>query len=131
MHVAIFDLDDVLIHEGFDPPVVCEQTISALEYLQAQEVTCVLASYNADAQRLLKEGDLLRYFSVVRGEEDTGDAKREQLTYYRKLYPGARLHFFDDLEVNIATAHLLAITATVVDYQCGLLLGQVQSAFPR
>ena len=131
MLVAIFDLDDVLIHEGFDPPVICKETVQALSYLKEQGVTCVVASYNTQASGLLIYADLLKYVSLIFAEEeDVIDAKRRQLTYYLNLYPHAEFHFFDDLASNISTARSLNIPSTLVDYTRGITLAEVQHAFP-
>lgn len=129
MNIAIFDLDDCLIHEGFDPPVVCDETTVVLDYLHSNKVICVLASYNNEASRLLQESNLLCYFSHVREDDDAGDAKYQQLTYYRSLFPTATLHFFDDLPSNIATARILGIHSTLVDYRYGIRLQEVRAVF--
>jgi hypothetical protein len=53
--IVCFDFDDVLAHEGFEPPVICTDTVSVLSYLKSKNYILLLTSYNVDAIRLLAE----------------------------------------------------------------------------
>jgi len=123
MRIAIFDLDDVLIHEGFDPPILCTETIRVLQELSNRNVQLALASYNAEADRLLQQVGIRSYFTWVVSYEDDGTHKTSQLRQLLQLIPQVsieKFHLFDDLQENIDTARAMGMEATLVDYRTGI-----------
>ena len=79
---VVFDLDDVLIHEGFniDNLVLCDDTIQILEYLHSlkskeseKSIRIILATHNREAVKILKQLKInhLYPFSAFRMTNDT------------------------------------------------------------
>jgi FMN phosphatase YigB (HAD superfamily) len=125
MKVLIFDLDDVLIHEGFEPPIVVDGVPQMLKNLAGGKL--VLASYNAEAARILKDVDLHHYFDHVVAYEDDGSAKRTMLKEIIALYPSASDYIlFDDLQPNIDTALRLGMQAKLVNWMTGLCCPDIE-----
>lgn len=120
MTVVCFDLDDTLIHEGFDPPVVCTDAPSVVRSLHAKGYTLILTSYNTDAERLLTAIGLRAEFITIIAYEDDWTAKASMWEQVRTQYPDAIIWLFDDLPVNITCAAKYGIKGILVDYATGV-----------
>ena len=69
--LVIFDLDDTLIHEGFEEPfkkMICAETMDVLKHLKERNHTLAVASHNLNAENLVKLYGMHEYFHMIVGE---------------------------------------------------------------
>lgn len=127
----IFDLDDTLIHEGFDdiPGVfIFDETIEVLKFLKNSGHILAIASHNDRALELLKKNGISQYFdfNLVQGYEHTD--KIGHLTNILnncKKFTAKDCIFFDDLEVHVKIAHNMGMQGEVCCYKKGITMKQI------
>lgn len=117
--IFIFDLDDVLIHEGFMPPILCSDSLVVLN-IAKQHGRLALASHNSYASPILKSLGLDSMFEVIAGYRDV-----DKLTHFKgiKHLLGVEYSdciFFDDLEPNIKLADSLGMKTCLVNHITGI-----------
>ena len=123
--VIIFDLDDVLIHEGFNPYIVCNDTLKVLNYLKDKKYKLAIASHNNDTKEILEKTFLLDYFDYIQGFDSLD--KYEHLSNIKEYF-GVNFDeccLFDDLESNILLAKKLNITGFLVNYIKGITMNDI------
>jgi hypothetical protein len=69
--IAVFDLDDCLIHEGFTEPKAVDAAEIVLKYLQDKNINSVLATHNIDGEYIISrlgwtdKNILNRYYVIM------------------------------------------------------------------
>ena len=129
----IFDLDDVLIHEGFYPEII---PVDNLEYiiknLYNDGYILAIASYNQTAKCCLEQLNLDHYFSVIIGRRDIDFKKSMLQEIFQKLnINSSEAIFFDDVEDNITTALNLNCNGILVNYETGITIKNVECLFKQ
>lgn len=117
-----FDLDETLCFRTGQP---CADTREILEYLRQKGIPICLASYHLEADRVLRNTGLLRYFHAL--EFGRGVSK---LTMLQRLAARSQLSlgdvvFFDDLASNVEPCLDACVAAVRVDPIVGVTLHQV------
>ena len=120
--VIIFDLDDVLIHEGFEPYLLCDDVIDVLTYLKNKNYKLAIASHNDDTIEILTKTNLLKYFDYIQGFDDVSKTKhfKNIIDHFKINYNDCYL--FDDLQANIDLAERLGIKCKLVNYITGVTM---------
>ena len=116
----IFDLDDVLIHEGLNN--LCDDTLKVLEYLYSKNKYIILASHNTNAKNILEQCNILKYFDDIYYYYDDTD-KRSHLSDILNTFSfidRSKIIFYDDLESNINTGKSMNIKSILVDWTTGI-----------
>jgi HAD superfamily phosphatase (TIGR01681 family) len=118
--LIIFDLDDTLIKTYNDYIFMCHSVEPILQYLKSKNIKIGLASYNANAGRILKNINLIKYFDVIKYETWTNyydlDFKRNMLKNiinYTQI-PHHEVLFLDDNARCLYTAESLGINTSLV-----------------
>ncbi len=126
--LVIFDLDDCLIHEGFDEPIICDDTIEILKYLKNMDVKISLASHNYQGLEILKRIGLYEYFDPQLCCAFFDDTKKKHLASIISTsgIPHEDIIFFDDLDCNIIYGRSIGIQSIRVDYRKGITLEQIK-----
>jgi phosphoglycolate phosphatase-like HAD superfamily hydrolase len=96
-----------------------------LQELSNRNIRIALASYNADAVRLLQLAGIFSYFTWIIGYDDDGKCKASQLRQLIQLAPSVTLesfHLFDDLVQNVEMAQQMGMSGVLVDYSTGVRL---------
>lgn len=131
--LCIFDLDDVLIHEGFEQPVLCDDTIKILQLLKENSILIALATYNEDAIQILITLNILQYFDYIAAWEDDNSKKVEHITKILQHFTNEtkldNIYFFDDLQENIDAVSIKFpfISSHIVDYQQGIDITTIET----
>lgn len=121
MKVIIFDLDLTLIDEDLKPFPDVKTIIRKL----STKYKLAIASYNDEAEYILKQHDLLKYFDIVVGiYYFTKDIHFSTIKKHFNI-DYSDMCFFDDLEENIELAKSLGISSYLVDYQIGVTLTDI------
>ena len=136
IEVVLFDLDDVLIHEGFDDLILssenpdqylCEETISVLQYVKNLGLKMALVSHNPQGSKIIDKMGLTNYFSSIQSYSaytkffhlsDTIDALKVN---------ASNCLFCDDLERNLRMAESMGISTLLVNGEHGISLKSIQS----
>ena len=132
--LVIFDLDDTLIHEGFDEkkPRLCAETQNVLDYLLEKGYTLAIASHNRRALEILKKIQLHEHFSVICGYVPDCVTKNPHIDEILGALPGVfsrtSIVLFDDLQSNVSAAKEHGIEARLVNWKTGVTLADVQGA---
>ncbi len=125
----IFDLDDTLIHEGFNQysdavryGTACDDTLKILQRLKACKVKTAIASNNYNAAKILRFLNLYEYFDLIVGHSDNS-CKANHLTFILSHFSGipkSEIVFYDDYQENIETAKSMNIQSVLVDWKTGV-----------
>ncbi|NDC95075.1 hypothetical protein EB118_15970 [bacterium] len=120
--LVIFDLDLTLIHDKG----LYSDVVDILKLLQMHNVSIALASYNANAGKMLQQYGIENYFQHIFYEDwifkDVLDWKHQMLSDILSLtgIPSHETVLFDDNKHNLNTAKSLGITAVQVTPQIGV-----------
>jgi FMN phosphatase YigB (HAD superfamily) len=117
----IFDLDDVLIHNKNNIPILVNCVVKILQKLKDNSIKIALASHNYSAKEILEKLKIIQYFDFIVAYYDYTDKMshlRKILDYF-KINP-TQVWFFDDLHENIVSANKLKINAKLIYYETGI-----------
>lgn len=111
LKLVIFDLDDTLIHEGFDPPILCDDTMQVLDYVRQLGLLVVLATLNAEGATILSRLGIEHYFDFMVTHDDPEDPNNGRKEFhlnaifqkYVDIHPKEML-WVDDLPQPLETA---------------------------
>jgi HAD superfamily hydrolase (TIGR01509 family) len=122
----IFDLDDTLIHEGFEPneTKLCTDTLHVLNLLRQQSHKIVLCSRNDRSQEYLKATGIDKYFDMVIGKDEPKDETLLEIVTAFSDISHDRCYLYDDLPENIKAAEKLGIHGVRVNWETGIVLSQ-------
>lgn len=130
--LVIFDLDDCLIHEGFehvDGIFLFPETLQVLQYLKLREHDIAIASHNDDAIALLKKNKISQFFSFVIGFQPNTLTKIPHLTiildHFKGLYDPEDCVYFDDLEQYVIESQSIGMNGRVVSHLDGVTLANL------
>ena len=118
--MIIFDLDDTLIKTHNDYIFMCYSVEPILKYLKSKNIKIGLASYNANAARILKNINLIEYFDVIKYETWKNyydlDFKKNMLINIinHTQIPHDEILFLDDNVRCLYTAECLGINTSLV-----------------
>lgn len=126
----IFDLDDCLIHEGFeDVPgeFVFEHTHAVLTELQEQGHTLAIASHNTQAQELLSKNGIAHYFrrELVQGFEHTSKVAHISAILRLAEFDVQDCVYFDDVQKHVLEAQQMGLHAELCCHLKGLNPAQI------
>jgi FMN phosphatase YigB (HAD superfamily) len=128
VEVVVFDLDDVLIHEGFQEPILCDQTLDVLNYLKSKNIKMAIASHNLNAEKIIAKLKLQDYFCLILGYYDHTDKASHLHKIIKDLnIDRSKILFCDDLSENIRQARVIGISTIYVNWQNGILLEDIKS----
>jgi HAD superfamily phosphatase (TIGR01681 family) len=134
--LAVFDLDDTLIHEGFadSEPILCNDTMAILELLKKNNIKIALASHNHNAETIMKNAGIYNFFDFVQAYYDFTDKAShihnimEHFSFFNiKL---DEMVFYDDMKINIIKARINGINAKLVSHKTGITLDDVITTIP-
>ena len=135
--LIILDLDDTLIHEGFDieNAIMCEETLPVLEYLKLKKYIIALASHNHDGSSYLEVTGLHNYFNKVDCKYEINinnqPSKINQIIRLISFFgiDVNNIYYYDDVEFHVNEARQLGIEhAYLVDYRKGIQYKDIISA---
>lgn len=127
----LLDLDDVLIHEGFEPPIICDETIQVLNYLKENNYKIVLVSHNDNGRTIIDQLNILHYFTgTICYWANTKFFHFISALEILKL-KGEECLLCDDLVSNIQMATTLNIHGLLVDNKFGISLKQLKNTLDR
>ena len=143
--IVIFDLDDTLIHEGFDEPILCDETLETLRWLQEQDALIAVATHNDDAMAIIKELKIDHFFTggVAAYTDDSYKLSHVNLLL-RELNRSRFIEsqgktdsftfndiiFVDDVDENVEKLRLHGVVAAIhVDWMRGIRCAAIQQAF--
>lgn len=127
--IVIFDLDDTLIHEGFEDyahlgeMLLFKEVKSVLEYLKEKGHTLAIASHNEQAEFLLKSCNIHHFFEVVVGYCPPSFEKMplvEDVLKCVQHMETSDVVFFDDLYENVTELKRKGIRAKMVSWEHGI-----------
>ena len=131
IQLYIFDLDDCLIHEGFDEqdPILYHETLQVLQQIRyVRKAFIALASHNCNGKNIIHKLNLQDYFDFYSCHEDAS-RKVSNVTEILQHFPNiplTRIEFYDDVEENAkAIVEQLNITSIVVNHECGISLNDL------
>lgn len=117
----IFDLDDVLIHEGFDISILTDHAFDICHFLHSQGHRLAIASHNEEAEKILEITGLKKFFSIILGYEDDTYKVSHVLKISTELNVSVdEIWFYDDLEANVEAVSQLGVKSVIVNWKIGL-----------
>jgi FMN phosphatase YigB (HAD superfamily) len=121
--IAIFDFDDTLVHEGFEPPIECDEALEVLQFFYKKKYIICIASLNEYAEELCKQTNLYPYIDTIFSLK-TDDFKKSHLKAILEYYECKPKDciFFDDIKENIIQARKLGIKSKLVNYKKGVTM---------
>ena len=131
--LIIFDLDDTLIHEGFEEfterSFICQSTLKVLEYLKRNHQLAI-ASHNLEAAALAKRAGILHYFDIIVGEDPPCNTKRPliDLILERVGKEKTDIMMFDDYPAVVKDLEDYGIQCQLVDFRTGVTMEDVSKA---
>jgi FMN phosphatase YigB (HAD superfamily) len=130
----IFDLDDTLIHEGFEefPGVyLFQETISILNYLQVTGNILAIATHNDNVKSLLIKNKIDKYFNedLVIGFNHISKKPHILKILQISSYKPHECIYIDDLEFHVNEAKELGLKSFCANYITGLSLKEIKSYF--
>jgi len=128
--LVIFDLDDTLIHEGFEDPferLMCAEAEDILKYLKHKGHTLAIASHNLKAKELAKQYNIHFYFDIILGECPPCYTKMPLINKILglTLMEKKDVVFFDDLVEMASDTKRNGIATKLVDYTKGVTMNDV------
>lgn len=133
--LIIFDLDDTLIHEGFEKwPAkdahICKGTKRVLNYCRNKDYIMAIASHNYEAEKLLKKYNLHLYFKVIVGRVPQFYNKLpliKEIMEKCNVDDTSVVYYFDDLYEMVQEMKNNHISAKHVSWEKGITLQDVKS----
>ena len=130
--VVVFDLDDTLIHQGFEEihPILCLETENVINYLVQKGYAMAVASHNKSASTRLHAIKLHQHFAVVHGyvpECVTKNPHLQQIATTLQVPPSSVV-LFDDLKSNIRAAKAIGVDAYLVNWKTGITMRDIEKA---
>ena len=123
--LVIFDLDDTLVHEGFEDyneSLLCNDVLNVLEDLKRNGHLLAIASHNEDAEIIAKKCGISQFFDIIVGYCPDTYSKlplvEEILEFTKKSKDD--IVFFDDLYENISELHRNGMKAKKVNWEIGI-----------
>lgn len=133
--LVIFDLDDTLIHEGFeDVPgaFLFPSTLEILRWLRARGHELAIASHNDDAHALLTKNGIEDFFDCVVGYQPRCGLKtpllKAVLRHFQGRYGPSDCVYYDDVQVHVREATDLGIRGLVVPHLDGITWALIAAA---
>lgn len=126
----IFDMDDTLIHEGFedDSPILCDDTIKCFELLKKKNALITVATFNENGKTILKNAGLDSYICQI--EDFDFHDKFTHVTNILKNYPDINMEeivYIDDDKINNKKIQSsFGIKCVQVNYEVGIILFQIE-----
>lgn len=123
MKIAIFDLDDTLIHEGFEHPVECPDALKVIQFFYAKEYIICIATLNEYGVELCKQTSFCSFVSqiIALNTNDLKDYHLNTIMDYYKCKPKDCV-FFDDISENVQYAKQLGVKAKLVNWRTGVTI---------
>ena len=126
--LVIFDLDDTLVHEGFEnynEHLLCNDVLNVLEDLKRNGHLLAIASHNEDAENIAKKCGISHFFDIIVGSDTYSKLPlvEEILEFTKKTKDD--IVFFDDLYENINELHRNGIKAKKVNWKIGVTKGDI------
>lgn len=126
INVIIFDLDDTLIHEGFDIPVLCDETMNVLNYLKNKEYLLCIATLNENAHNICKHIGILNYFEYIYEKDILSKSEHfYEIINYFNVSP-CDIILYDDVYKHIEEANDIGIRGVLVNWETGITLSLLQ-----
>lgn len=121
--IAIFDFDDTLVHEGFEPPIECSEALEVLQFFHKNKYIICIASLNEYAEELCRQTRFYEYIDTIFAQ-DADDFKNSHLNAILEYYGCSPKDcvFFDDIKENIAQARKLGIKSKLVSHKKGVTM---------
>jgi len=130
--LAVFDLDDTLVHEGFadEHPILCDDTLGILTMLRDMGVKIALASHNHKSEVILQNSDIRHYFDSVQAYHDYTDKQSHLKNIMKELsIEPKQTVFFDDLIENLNGVARLGVKVVPVSNIRGVTMSDIRTVF--
>ena len=129
--IVIFDLDDTLVHEGFEfehsrilsKALLFNEVEEILKYLTEKGHTLAIASHNEKAEFILKSCNIHHFFKVIVGYCPPSFEKMPLVEDVLKCVENMGkddVVFFDDLYENVTELKRNGIQAKLVSWKHGV-----------
>ncbi len=119
---VIFDLDDTLIHEGFESAVKCSDSLEVLELAKKKHYIICVATLNADAVNLCKQTDLYKYIDLIVAIDIESKLRHFQIIKEHYNCESSQIIVFDDVAKHIFEAESIGIKSYLVNWVTGVTL---------
>ncbi len=125
----IFDLDDTLIHEGFEDeePILCDDTIKIFELLKSLDINITIATFNENGVNIIKNAGIDKYIIQTEAFCDFHDKSTHVsniLLNYSQLDMNEVCYVDDDN--NNCIKSVFGIKTILADYSKGITLEQIK-----
>jgi beta-phosphoglucomutase-like phosphatase (HAD superfamily) len=136
IEAVLFDLDDVLIHEGFTDLILssenphqylCEEALSVLQHVKNLGLKMALVSHNPQGSKIIDKMGLNNYFSSIQSYWNYTKFFHLSDTIEALKVNASNCLFCDDLEHNLRMAESMGIKTLTVNYEHGISLTSLQS----
>ena len=133
--LVIFDLDDTLVHEGFEDEkgfgenMLFKDVKGILQYLTEKGHVLAVASHNEKAESVLQTCNIHQYFKVIVGYCPRSFEKTplvEDVLNRVESMGRDDVIFFDDLSENVAELKRKGIRAKLVSWVHGVTFKDLQ-----
>lgn len=127
----IFDLDDTLIHEGFedDDPILCDDTLQIFDLLESLGIKIAIATFNENGKNILRNAKLYDRILHIEDFEDFED-KFTHVSNIMKRHPeisNEEVCYVDDDQINVKCIRLMFGMKTIyADYCRGVKLEEIR-----
>lgn len=128
--IVIFDLDDTLVHEGFEDEngilgesFLFKEVKDVLKYLKEEGHTMAVASHNEKAEIILKSCNIHHFFKVIVGYCPPSFGKTplvEDILNRVDNMGKEDVVFFDDLYENVTELKSHGIQSKLVSWEHGV-----------
>jgi hypothetical protein len=121
--VVCFDLDDTLIHEGFYPYIVCDNTFSILEYHKQLNHIIIITSCNDKAKEICINIEIDKFIDYYATHDD--NSKINQYKEVLERYGNNKLFIiYDDLEKHLEEARSVFnnVELNLVNWKSGAMI---------
>ncbi len=123
MKIAIFDFDDTLVHEGFVPPIECNDAYNVIKLLYNKGYTICIATLNEYAGELCEQTSFYKFIDsiIAVNTDDAKDYHLKTILNYYKCDPRDCI-LFDDRRENVDHARELGMKAKLVNEKKGVTM---------
>lgn len=126
--IAIFDFDNTLVHEGFEPPIECPEAFDVIKFLHKKNFIICIASFNKYAKELCLQTSFCDYIDLIIGlnTQDKKDYHFKTILEYFECKPTDCI-FFDDIKENVVYAKKLGMKAKLVNWKKGVTMSNIRA----
>jgi len=125
--IAIFDFDDTLVHEGFEPPIECEDALKVIQFFKKKKYIICIATFNEYGIELCEQTSFCKYVDMIiaLNTDDNKDYHFRTILDHYQCNPEDCI-VFDDIKENIKHAKELGMKAKLVKWKQGVTINDAK-----